>query len=103
MTRIFTSESTALLQSDINMAEASARRLVSNYDALSDVRQRALINMIFNRGEAAMARSSTILPAILLALKTEFWTPVKDAILASPWGQQVGQRAVRLAQMFVDG
>lgn len=85
----------------------------TGFHLLDDVRQRALVNMAFNRGEGHMQESTTITPAIKKALDgpgvlvtpgtNDWWKAVADAIEASPWGKQIGNRAKRLAYMFATG
>jgi len=112
-------EAMAFLALDIAIAEQSVKDVFFTKSGLTapswvlvdDVRQRALINMMFNRGEQHVRDSTTITPAIKAALQAEVyngfglkpWEAVSDAILASPWAKQIGQRAVRLAQMFKTG
>lgn len=118
MLRVTNDEAMALLDWDIEIATNSARAVFdcgtganSNlWHLLDDVRQRALVNMAFNRGEKRMRESSTITPAIITAFQTfpfmlndQAWAAVADAILASPWAKQIGHRAERLAYMLKTG
>lgn len=92
----------ALLDQDIDAATTLARNLVQRFDTLTDERQRALVNMAFNRGNH-LKTSSKILPAIIHASLTASesdWHKVPDAIAGSQWAAQVGARATRLAAMF---
>lgn len=105
MTLITVAEANALYDVDVFAAEILARQCVPMFDALSDVRQRALVNMAFNRGNH-MRDSSTITPAINVAAQTgrsEDWAKVSVAIAGSPWAKQVGLRATRLAFMLETG
>lgn len=102
MSNITFAEAQALLDLDISIAEALARKLVPEFDTLTDDRQRALVNMAFNRGNN-LATSSTILPAIQAAAQSQNeadWAKVPDAIKGTQWATQVGARADRLGQMF---
>ena len=91
-------EARRLLNLDLDVAEAGARRIFPSFDSLSDERQRALVNMVFNRGEARVATSARITPAIQKAIAgTGPWSEVMDAIQTSEWREQVGARADRLA------
>lgn len=100
MSTITDEECDALLTVDIAEAEAAARRLVPSFDALTDERQRALVNMVLNRGEQRMRDSSRIMPAILDAATTGDWSKVPEAIAGSQWAGQVGRRATRLGEML---
>lgn len=95
-------ERDAFYEEDVAAAEKMARRVVPEFDRLDDVRQRALVNMAFNRG-GHMRSSTTIVPAINDAISTGDWHRVAKAIAASPWAAQVGARAGRLAMMFETG
>ena len=102
MTWITQSECEALLEYDIKSALELAKSCVPKFDSLDDVRQRALINMAFNRGNN-MRTSPTITPAINKAIEDESWWLVKDAIATSPWRAQVVLRADRLSKMLETG
>ena len=105
MVSLTPAEVQALYGIDVAAAEALARQCVPAFDAMADARQRALVNMAFNRGQH-LVTSTTILPAILKAVASGLdadWEAVSDAIVDSPWGQQVGGRAARLAYMFKTG
>jgi lysozyme len=107
MTKITDDECDALLNADITEAEELVKSCVPLYFLLDDVRQRALVNMAFNRGHH-MCTSTTITPAIVRAARggttqTEDWSAVAAAILKSPWAAQIGDRAKRLAYMLETG
>ncbi len=108
MTDINEQECDALLESDINLAEQVARNTTvpTLFDTLTDTRQRAIINMAFNRGERHMRESKTIVPTIVAAMAAPSplaWEVVRNAILASPWAKQIGPRADRIADMLATG
>ena len=86
-------EARRLLDLDIDIAEAAARRIFPAFDSYSDERQRALVNMAFNRGEKHLRESSRIVPAILKG----DWKEAVEAIETSEWREQTGQRADRIA------
>lgn len=105
MSSITDDECDALYQWDIGWAEQLARTVVPQFDELADVRQRALVNMAFNRGDH-LVHSTTILPAIKKAAASKLesdWTLLPGIIAASPWAKQVGARAVRLGRMLSTG
>src|SRR5437899_6007445 len=99
MSKINYSEIISLFNGDIKIALAVARSCIPKFDTLDDVRQRALINMAFNRGEH-MKTSSTLTPAINLAIDTNDWRFVEAAGITSTWAKQVGKRANRLLSML---
>ncbi len=105
ITRVTLEESDAFYLYDVEWATNVARSCIPYFALVDSVRQRALINMAFNRGNN-MVTSSTITPAINRALANstpENWEKVTDAIHASPWAAQVGDRANRLAKMLETG
>ena len=106
MSSITEEECDALLSVDVWEAEAAARRIFPKFDEMNDVRQRAIVNMVFNRGEGRMRESSKITPAILKASESgrvEDWQAVRAAIEGSQWASQVKTRAEVLAGALADG
>jgi|SRR6267142_2775057 len=112
MVSITVQEADALLDYDVSVALEAVKRvfpkanLDGNFPRISDVRLRALVNMMFNRGEARMRESTSITPAIRVAIQTDAvtsWAQVAVAIMTSPWAKQVGDRAHRLALMLGTG
>lgn len=108
MTVITEAECDALLEVDIQVAAGSLDRVLPGWRILDDVRQRALINMMFNRGEQHMRESTTITPALKVAIAADVdhdiaWNKVTSAIKMSPWAKQIGARADRLALMLEKG
>jgi len=104
MSDITDAECDALLAMDIEIASRSVGSVFGFPVArIEAARLRALVNMMFNRGEEHVRSSTTITPAIKQALDDGDWKPVSAAILASPWGAQIKDRAKRLAQQFETG
>lgn len=114
MVQVTLEESRALLAADVDEAVEAVYRVfpelpAAGFPFVFGARCRALVNMAFNRGEGAMRASTTITPAIRKALaapeaeQAAAWNAVSDAVLASPWGKQIGKRAGRLAVMFATG
>lgn len=117
MTSITEAECDALLSWDLDEAVRAVNSVfgLSNVAKLDGPRWRALINMAFNRGEGRMKSSTTITPAIKLAIDTAFnpeksdvdkaiaWDNVYKAIVNSPWAKQIGNRAKRLAEQLRSG
>jgi lysozyme len=105
MSTITDDECDALYQFDVRLAEARVRSLVPQFLTLTDARQRALVNMSFNRGDH-LTHSATILPAIQRAAVSGNeldWQQVPLAIAGSEWARQVKGRAVRIGQMLASG
>jgi lysozyme len=105
-------EAMAWLDMDSAVAEAAVKRIFPDWYPCQcghviceadRVRNRALINMTFNRGEQHMMDSTTITPAIRQAIAVGNWNSVAAAIGASPWAKQIGTRATRLAYMLENG
>lgn len=108
MAEITEEECRILFDLDVETAESTCHSVFGqvSFVILDDVRQRALVNMAFNRGEQHMQESTTITPAIRFALKTmrdDDWRAVSEAIKVSPWAKQIGKRAERLAYMLETG
>lgn len=113
MSSITDQECDALLAGDIEVAVNALNRVfgIIALSALNPARMRAMVNMAFNRGEGRMRTSTTITPAIKVALHyrqadPEFypaWAEVSKAIKASPWAAQIKGRADRLAKQFETG
>jgi Phage-related lysozyme (muraminidase) len=95
-------EAIALLDYDIDISITLARSCIPKFDTLDEVRQRALINMAFNRGNH-MKTSTSITPAINLAIESGNWKSVSTIIGFSEWYSQVGIRAGRIAYMLEKG
>lgn len=66
---------------------------------MSDARKRALINMCFNLGITRLKGFKKM----LAALECGQWEKAYQEALHSKWARQVGARANRIAQMFVEG
>lgn len=104
MSSITDAECDALLAMDVEIATKSLGKVFGFPLARLDApRMRAMVNMMFNRGIEHVQQSTTITPAIKRALDDGNWKPVGDAILASPWGTQIKDRAKRLAKQFTEG
>ena len=87
-----------LLDNDIAAAEESARAILDNFDELSDARKAVVVNMAFNLGRTRLAGFTNTMQAI----RDGRWGDAADGMLASKWAQQVGARAIRLAQSMRD-
>ena len=92
-------ESDYLLANDIAICEEEAARVFKWFADLTDARQRAIINMIFNLGLTKLLNFKKFLGAMESG---DYETAGKE-MLDSRWAEQVGNRADRLEQMIVNG
>lgn len=91
-------EAAFLLENDIKKAEAA----VSVYDwypMLDEVRQAVVVDMVFNMGPGRFAGFKKMLAAI----EAKDWKEAAVQMLDSKWAVQVGNRALRLAEMMRSG
>lgn len=88
-----------LLQNDILACCQSLDKTLPWWRKLSDARQRALVNMRFNLGEAGLLAFRFT----LRALQEGRWQDAHNGALASKWASQVGDRAKRIAEAFLHG
>jgi len=92
-------EAEVLLDHDLAGAEMECRKAFPWFPALSDVRQRVLVNMCFNLG---LTKLKTF-ERMLLALSQHDYALASREMLQSKWAEQVKGRALRLAKMMRDG
>lgn len=85
-----------ILQEDIAEAAETLRDRVDGFSDLSEVRQAVLIDMCFNLGWPRLAGFR----GLLSALAAGDYGLAAAEMLDSRWARQVGQRAVRLAEMM---
>lgn len=87
-----------LLTVDLNDAVKIAKDLFDSFDNLNDARQEVLVNMAYNLGmrleKFTMLRN---------AVQAAEWGAARDSMLRSKWAQQVGKRAVELAEQMYTG
>lgn len=91
-------EAAYLLENDIKKAEV----LASAYDwypMLDEVRQAVVIDMMFNLGPGRFAGFKKMIAAI----EAKDWKEAAEQMLDSKWAVQVGNRALRLAEMMRSG
>ena len=93
------SEINYLLTNDIQTAMQDCQAVCSNFESLTENRQRALANMAFNLGRTRLGKFRKALAAI----EAEDWSGAASEMLNSRWAKQVGSRAVRLAEMMERG
>lgn len=87
--------------SDISVAVRGAQRVLGNtcWDALSDVRQRAVADLTYNLGEAKLLQFKKFISA----LKVADYTSAGQELTSSIWFKQVGVRGPRIVQMISTG
>lgn len=84
---------------DTHKALADARKAVSNFDELDDVRKGVLVNMAFNLGLTRLRGFRKTLAAI----ENKQFNVAALEMLDSKWAAQVGQRARELASRMATG
>lgn len=89
----------ALFQDDCSGAEASLDVHWPWWRNLDQVRQRVMLNLMFNLGSGGLSG----FPKFLAAMKVGAWTTAAAELQDSLWFSQVGQRAVRLQYMTLHG
>jgi len=93
------SEALMLLDDDILYFSSKLSQLCSYFDALDDNRKIALIDMCFNIG----INSFLNFHDMHNALENKDYEKASEAMLASEWANQVGQRAVTDAYIMKTG
>tara|TARA_R100000750_G_C2336201_1_gene92194 strand:- start:230 stop:640 length:411 start_codon:yes stop_codon:yes gene_type:complete len=93
------SEAEFMLKNDIDICIDELKKAFSWYDNLSDKRQRVMINMCFNLGLGKLKGFKKFLQA----MDDQIWNIAAEEMLDSRWADQVGDRAVRLALMVLEG
>jgi len=88
-----------MLDNDIQQAESDARTLFPAFNALSDNRKAALINMAFNLGKARFSAFHKMIEAV----NHDDFQEAANQMASSKWAVQVGNRAKRLEQMMRQG
>lgn len=88
-----------LLKQDIEQAEKDAQRLVFVYDELDDVRQRVIVDMVYNLGAYGFSKFKTTIKYICHGN----YDKAADNMLKSKWATQVKGRARILASMMRRG
>ncbi len=85
-----------LFEYDLATIEDEARRAISNYDELSDIRQRVVCDMVFNLGLTKFLKFK----ATRNHIEHERFGRAADHMLESKWANQVKGRARMLANMM---
>lgn len=87
-------EARYLLDNDILRVCDELDRAVPWWRDLSDVRQRVMVDMVFNLGMSRFLQFKNFLAGV----EAEDWDTAAEEMLDSRWASQVGQRANRLAE-----
>lgn len=87
-----------MLENDVARAETLAECLVPSFDSLTDNRKLVLTDMAFNMGNGLGGFRT-----MLACVAAQNWDGAADAMLASQWATQVGQRAQSLASLMREG
>ena len=93
------SEIDILLTNDVEIVEEDLDRNLPIWRSLDDVRQRCLIDLVFNMG---ISRFLLFRNTIAL-IKQQDWEGASKELLDSKYAEQVGARAVRIAEMLKTG
>ena len=88
-----------LLQHDLDRLEADAKKLVFVYDDLDDVRQRVILDMLFNLGTYGFSRFKNTIKHIC----NGNYEQASQNMLHSLWAKQTHGRAKNLARMMRSG
>jgi len=88
-----------LLANDIARCEKEIAERFDWFDDLDDVRQDALVDMVFNLGISRLAQFQNM----IAALAEERFDDAAAEALDSKWARQVGQRAQTVAAMIRTG
>lgn len=88
-----------MLRNDIAEAEAQLDKLLPWWRGLDGVRQKVLVDMMFNLGPKTLAGFANTLRDIRFGR----YAAAADRMLKSKWAAQVGPRAKRLARMMRTG
>ena len=93
-------EAEVLLDHDLAQAEMECRKVFEWFDALSDVRQRAITELVFNLGMTKWLGFKNTIKAI----KFKDYKTAGQLLLQSKWATQVGPtRSGRIARMLSHG
>ena len=97
--RLRPEEIAMMLENDITQAEEDAKALFPGFESLVDARKAVLVNLAFNMGRNRLATFQRLRRAV----SEGDWEWAAAEMLDSRWSEQVGQRAVRLAEQMKKG
>ena len=88
-----------MLENDINLVITQLDNLFPWWKYMSDARMVVLANMCFNLGITKLGQFKNTLKA----MQEGRYNDAADAMLASAWASQVGERAQRLSKLMREG
>lgn len=88
-----------MLANDIDIAEQELDRVLPWWRTLNNARQNAMMNMVFNLGMTHLLGFKKA----LVFLQAGRWDAAANEFLDSQWSRQVGQRAMRIANLIRTG
>ena len=91
-------EVSILLGNDLVWVAADLDREVPWWRDMPETKQRALANMCFNLGMPRLSKFKLM----LTALEAGDWVEAANQALDSRWADQVGERANRIAELFLE-
>lgn len=99
--RISLRQAGEFLHNDLSIAIRDAQELFGRafFDSLSEKRQHALIDLLFNLGKTRFSKFARTIDAI----KKHDWKRAHDELLNSKYATQVGRRAKRNALCLLEG
>ncbi len=89
-------EAEVMLANDLKPAEEMLANKMDHWDALSEVRQAVLINMVFNLGWPRFSKFKKCIAAV----NDGYFDRAAAEMLDSRWARQVGNRAIELSEMM---
>jgi len=92
-------EARYLLKNDINRVESELQAAYGWFSGLDDARKEAVVNMVFNLG---LTRFSQFKKTIAYIEQGQYDQAGAEA-LSSRWAEQVGQRAIDVANQLASG
>ena len=87
------------LNNDIDTVCDELDRNMAWWRGLDGIRQRVLANMCFNLGYPRLSK----FVKFIAAMQKGDWKKASEEMMDSKWATQVGNRAVRLQQMVIQG
>lgn len=88
-----------MLANDIAEAKRQLDRGMPWWRQLDAVRQKVMVDMMFNLGPGSLGKFHNT----LLSIRDGRYTDASRSMLQSKWARQVGKRAIRLAHMMKTG
>jgi lysozyme len=92
-------EAMMLLNYDMDVADLDCRANFPWFDTIDDVRQGVLVNMCFNLGISRLLKFKNTLALV----QAHEYDKASIQMLQSLWAEQVGDRALRLAEQMRTG